>query len=321
VTRLDDRLRRDLEGAARPADPSGVYEELIRRRERRRIGRRIQAGGLALFVVAGTVVGTYALSRAFRGGSTAPGQHGSPAPTTSPSPSSSTQEQRGIGLGFPVCNVTSVQGHFSDPDTLGTAFVATKASDLGCPTQGDGLTVIAVDLTGDGQADVSDEPVECANGCSAFATPDIDGDGTDEILVQNVQFSIAGLKLFDVRVLPGLDAWSLFPVKVAPPGDPAGRFAPGKEPQLWLGGDGFNHDALDCRTGPDGRVFVATSAESRPHDSPDAVWFAHETTFMLRDEGELNVVGTRDFHEPVTGNAPSFATGDRLCGSTLGPSS
>ena len=64
---LDERLRRELERAGRPADPSGVYEELIRRRERRRIGRRVQAGTLALVVFAATIGGFFALTRVFRG--------------------------------------------------------------------------------------------------------------------------------------------------------------------------------------------------------------------------------------------------------------
>ncbi len=62
---LDERLRRELERAARPADPSGVYEDLIRRRERRRVVRKIEGGALALVVVAGCLAGVYALSRVF----------------------------------------------------------------------------------------------------------------------------------------------------------------------------------------------------------------------------------------------------------------
>ncbi len=68
MARLDDRLRRDLERAGRPADPSGVYEGLIRRRERRRIARKVQVGALAFVVIAGTAAGVYGLSRAFRAG-------------------------------------------------------------------------------------------------------------------------------------------------------------------------------------------------------------------------------------------------------------
>lgn len=77
MARLDDRLRRDLERAARPADPSGVYEGLIRRRERRRIARKVQAGALAFVVIAGTAAGVYGLSRVFLGGSETPGNAGS----------------------------------------------------------------------------------------------------------------------------------------------------------------------------------------------------------------------------------------------------
>jgi WD40-like Beta Propeller Repeat len=71
VAKLDDRLRRDLERATRPADPAGVYEELIRRRERKRISRRIEAAALAVAVVVGTIAGTYGLSRVFRAGTNA----------------------------------------------------------------------------------------------------------------------------------------------------------------------------------------------------------------------------------------------------------
>jgi hypothetical protein len=110
--------------------------------------------------------------------------------------------------------------------------------------------------------------------------------------------------------IPGTvgDGPVLSPVTVASPGDLAAGYEPRKELRLWLGGDAFRLDALRCESGPDGRVLVATSAESRPHDSPDAVWYAQETTFMLRDDGTVDVVGTRDFQEPATSESPSFAT-------------
>ncbi len=64
---LDERLRRAFEGAGEPADQSGVYEDLIRRRERRRIRRRVGSGLLALAVVAGTTAGVFGLSKLFGG--------------------------------------------------------------------------------------------------------------------------------------------------------------------------------------------------------------------------------------------------------------
>jgi Tol biopolymer transport system component len=66
VARLDDRLRHDLERAGRPADPAGVYETLIRRKERRRITRSLGSAAVAFIVLAGTVAGIYGLAHVFR---------------------------------------------------------------------------------------------------------------------------------------------------------------------------------------------------------------------------------------------------------------
>jgi hypothetical protein len=55
---LDERLERELHRAARPADPSGVYESLIRRRERRRI-RHIAASAVVVVAVVAGSLGAY----------------------------------------------------------------------------------------------------------------------------------------------------------------------------------------------------------------------------------------------------------------------
>jgi Tol biopolymer transport system component len=60
---LDERLERELERAARLGDPAGVYEDLVRRRERLRIRRRVTAGAIAFVVFIGGAFGVYALSR------------------------------------------------------------------------------------------------------------------------------------------------------------------------------------------------------------------------------------------------------------------
>jgi hypothetical protein len=66
MSRLDDRLTRELERAARPANPSAVFERVDRKRARRAVVRRLQAGGLVVVVLAGTIGGFALLSRAFR---------------------------------------------------------------------------------------------------------------------------------------------------------------------------------------------------------------------------------------------------------------
>jgi WD40-like Beta Propeller Repeat len=245
-----------------------------------------------------------------------------PLPTTgvtvaaSPTPSGNVDAQD-IGLGYPVCNVTSVAGVFV-PGVDGTAWVATKTGDVGCPSLGDGMQVVAVDVSGDGEADASFGPLACDSWCTAFAAPDVDGDGTDELLVQNVEFSIVGLKLFEVQLGDGGAA--LGPVTVAPPGDPQSGLEPGAEPQLWLGGDAFDVETLRCEDSPEGRVLIHTTATEDPPDSTDAVWRATETTYSLNDDFTASIVQVREFTEPVGPGPPSFQSEETLCGSNLGPS-
>ena len=314
---LDERLQRELDRVGRPADPSGVYEELIRRRQRRRMARRLTVGGVSVAVVAACIVGVVILSRVFAPTETRPGGAGGVAHSVQPTPADVPPTGKDIGLGFPVCNVTSVSGVFA-PGVDGTAWVATKTGDVGCPSLGDGMQVLAVDVSGDGVADTSFGPLECDPWCSAFAAPDVDGDGTDELLIQNIQFSIVGLKLFEVQLGDGGAA--LGPVTVAPPGYPRGGLEAGAEPQLWLGGDAFDVDTLRCEDSPEGRVLIHTTATEDPPDSTDAVWRATETTYSLNDDFTASIVQVRKFTEPVGPGPPSFQSGETLCGSNIGPS-
>lgn len=151
--------------------------------------------------------------------------------TESEKPEMSTRSEpaetgRDIGLAFNMCDVTAVPGHFGSSETAGTAYVGSEVRDGDCPKLSGASQILAVDLDGDERADAFLGPLECDPWCTAWAAPDVDGDGTDEILVQNVQFSIAGLHLYDVHNdPPGIVA-----VTVAPPGDPE-VFEPGHQPQ------------------------------------------------------------------------------------------
>ncbi|MGH2636002.1 MAG: TolB family protein [Actinomycetota bacterium] len=239
-------------------------------------------------------------------------------PDSSPTVSPSAAGVQDIGLGFPVCGVTSVSGVFA-PGVDGTAFVATRAGDTGgCPQGQGGFEVVAVDITGDGLADASYGPLECDQTCSAFAALDVDGDGTDELLVQNVQFSIAGLNLFEVHADGG--ATQVVPVTVAPPGTAAfgyQGFEGGAEPQLWLGGDAGASDAIRCEPYQGGRAFVSTTA-AVPVDAPGD-WDVAETWFVLEGT-ELRVVDVNEFAWPVNDDVvPFLQTGG--CGADLDPSS
>ena len=238
-----------------------------------------------------------------------------PSPTDEPAPDE-------LGLGFPVCNVSSIEGRFTSADIDSTVFVATRMGDMGgCPQADDAFNVISLDTDGDRMADTSLGPIECTYDCRTFSAPDVDGDGTDELLVVQDGGAVVGLRLYDF--ISSNDAVEIQPVNVAEPGDPRGGFEPGEQASFLFGGDAFELYTLRCgniaeRGGPG---LIATAAESLPHDSVNAQWHAHEVTLYLGDEGELGVVEVRDFTEPVIGDpaGPSFQSGETLCGANLGP--
>jgi WD40-like Beta Propeller Repeat len=243
------------------------------------------------------------------------------SPSTGPTgPTAPPSED--IGLGFPVCNVSSIDGHFSAPNQRATVFVATRAGDTGgCPAAEEAFNMVALDVDRDGFAESSFGPIECELECRTFSAPDINGDGTDELLVVQGGGAVVRAHLYDIASAE-TDP-SVVPLLVAAPGDPEGGFEPGQQTTFLIGGDGFELDGVRCGEVPgrDGPGVIATRAESRPQDSPDAVWHAHETTLVWRDDGVMHVVAVRDFTEPVTDNpaGPSFRSGEMLCGSNLGP--
>ena len=189
-----------------------------------------------------------------------------------------------LGLAFEVCDVTSVGGRF-DGSAEGTAYVASRLLGGRCPALLNAPQVIAVDIDGDGAADATFDGPLCQDWCTAWSAPDVDGDGTAELLVRTAQFAIAGVRLYDVTIDPP----TIVPVTVRPPGEPP--FEAGEPPQFWHGADGYDAESLACvGDGPE-RVLVATTTYQDPPEL--GPWAVHETTFRLRG-AELAVVGTRD---------------------------
>lgn len=216
---FDDRLSRELDRAARPADPGGAFEAIERRLARRHRLRRMQAAALTVVVLAGTVGGVLVLERAFRPATANLGGASSttPAPTPSPSPKPTPTGPVDIGLAFPVCDLRTASADLDGNGSLDTITVATKMSDVGgCPARGTATEVLTVDLNGDGKADTSAGPLACPSGCEPFATPDLDGDGRPDIAlrVERAADGTDRIQLFRVsiggggavRILPFADA-------------------------------------------------------------------------------------------------------------------
>lgn len=77
MSKVDDELSRRFHRAERPVGSDDLFEGLALRRRRRRSLQRLEAGALAVVVLAGTVAGFAALQRAFDEG---PDRVGSPPP-------------------------------------------------------------------------------------------------------------------------------------------------------------------------------------------------------------------------------------------------
>jgi len=235
-----------------------------------------------------------------------------PSPTSTPAASPSADTGEDIGLGFRVCDVTSVRGEF-EPGVVGTAYVGTRMDDTGgCPDLDDGaFQVLAADVTGDDIADVSFGALECDPFCSAFAAPDIDGDGADELLIQNVQFSIAGVKLYEV-----IGDREIVPITIGSVGSGGGVFQGGTEPQFWIGGDAGEADAIRCDPYEDRRAFISTTS-FQPIDTNEDIAVT-ESVFLLKGTF-LSVVEVREFNWPADDDSrPFLGTGG--CGADLDPS-
>ena len=117
-----------------------------------------------------------------------------------------------IGLGFPVCNVRLLGGDaegdgapdFDGDGRVDTAYLATKESDVGgCPQADTASNILGIDLTGDGKIDVESGPIGCELDCSPFMAIDLDDDGDDELLVQQLGGAILGLVPYGIVDVDG----------------------------------------------------------------------------------------------------------------------
>jgi len=215
-------------------------------------------------------------------------EHVSPFPSTAETPTESSVSDGivDLGLGFPVCNVTSVTGDFVTPTDQGVAYVATKAPDTGgCPPGEEApYQVLALDVNGDQRADVSYGPLECIASCSALAAPDINRDGIAEIAVGTGRADGESAMLFRVEASDG--SLTIDPIEIAPPASPEHGFTPGPILFVVSGGGLSNSGGAYCLDQEDAaeRLFVTWQAMLR--DPETNAWDVTSGAFAL-DDGEL----------------------------------
>ena len=219
----------------------------------------------------------------------------SPSPTESPLPEGGED----IGLGLPVCFAERLgRVDYLGDGTDGSAWTAVPVKyDGACPKdRGPGRYILAVDHTGDRVADSwIDLPFECWNLCWPFDATDLDGNGTEELIVVN-SFSIMSYYVFAVR--PGTNGdLRVEPILVAAPGHRPAQIFAGEPLRIDAGGDAGYSSSIECEGYPSAPVIVWSWSDAVIEtDEPTEV---HVTRIELRPDGLFHVIDTNDFTVPA----------------------
>jgi hypothetical protein len=218
----------------------------------------------------------------------------SPEPSPSPSPE---PEGRDIGLDFRLCHVQRMGGiDFLGDGTMGTAWTGNKATAEGvCPDNYDDRYGVAADFTGDGIADSwSGNTIEYCGSCEPFKSMDLNGDGSEELIVVLQYFSIMQYGVYTAVDMDGEP--QVVPFRTGQPGHPEHALDPGKPFTFWVGGDAGSAEYFYCDSLPE----IWLTGTDTPIDAgPDDVTTYHETHVSLGTDAVAHIVSANTFTEPA----------------------
>ena len=232
-----------------------------------------------------------------------------PEPSLSPSPSP-VPEESDIGLGFNVCNLAVLSGiDFLGDGADGTAWTATKVKPNGkCPSTHDGTNGVAVDFTGDGEADSWSETIEHCTMCGPFMARDLNEDDAEEVIITLQGGSIMQYGIYTVT--PVDSRLQVVPFTTGEPGhDDAGHIV-GEPFTFWVGGDEGSSYWFHCEALPEFRL---ADTYTPVDGGPDAETTVHETHVSLGTDGIARILKAQTY--AVVGEVDlQYATSKPDCG-------
>jgi Tol biopolymer transport system component len=227
-----------------------------------------------------------------------PGSAVTPEPSASPSPE---PEGVAVGLAFRLCESKRLGGiDFLGRGTDGYAWIGVPAKDDGtCPKHhGAAAYVVAADANGDGRAETFTElPWKCYVDCVPFDAADLDGNGTEELVVASF-FSIMDYYVMRYLGPPDEPSPVIVPVLVAEPGHPAVGLDAGRPMRIDAGGDAGYGSQIECEEfpGPVAPVIVWSWSWLPVESERDRE--VHITRIQIRADGQAHVIGTNDYTVP-----------------------
>lgn len=173
-------------------------------------------------------------------------------------------------------------------------------------------SIVAVDVTGDGQADAFWGPIKrCIyGGCHPIGAADLDADGDQELII-SPYFSIVDHLYFSIRATAG-GGYAIDPILVAPPGHPAAGIEPGRPLVTSAAGDAGYSAWMRCEDFPEAPILVWVWSYAKVESDDPAAW--HEVKLRLEDDGMFHVISASDFTLPPQ-ERPSLVLSDApACG-------
>jgi hypothetical protein len=221
--------------------------------------------------------------------------------THSGSTPSSAPAGQDIGLAAHWCDLGTLGGlNLLGNGTKSTAWTGYPVNNEGKCLGNNPKWRVAVDVTGDGRADAESGPIKwCSDtGCAPLGASDLDADGDQELVI-HTNFTIVDHLYFSVRRLSG-GGFSLDPIVVAAPGNPAAGIQPGVPLITSASGDAGYSSWMRCEGFPQSPILVWTVMSSVVESKQPVDW--HETKLQLREAGGgppmFYVVATNDFKLP-----------------------
>jgi hypothetical protein len=319
MSRVDDRIRDEMDRLSRPVPADGAFEVVSRKKTRRRVQRRVQGAALAVAVVAGSVAGGVGLVRLFAN-ERAP-SHG----PTLPSPVQSSPGGPAVEEFPAVCDESFLRADTDGDGNLDEVAVFSPGKTESCDTPEVGqhyvIHVSGNKDTAEGEASsdqlygIDQELPECQQpfACKLMAAPDLDRDGADEIAVQTAEDgSTRSIVFYRLDADPAAGRYALVRVVVSPPGDPEQGFPPGPA-TFPVNPAASPFHAIACLGDQHHRRIVASTAVVT--DPANELYDVHYTIF--RPQGNaLELLRTED-HNDVAWGELLIRQEPNLCGAPL----